>query len=61
MSLLPMPKDLNRDKIAKALMLLSAFLFGLLIPGRFSVTTTPSLVHRIYLISVSGNDFWQML
>jgi signal peptidase I/conjugal transfer pilin signal peptidase TrbI len=46
-----MPKDLNRDKIAKALMLLSAFLFGLLIPGRFSVTTTPSLVHRIYLIS----------
>ena len=32
-------------------MLLSAFLFGLLIPGRFSVTTTPSLVHRIYLIS----------
>ena len=49
--MLPMPKDWNRDKIAKALMLLSAFIFGLLIPGRFSVTTTPSLVHRIYLIS----------
>jgi signal peptidase I/conjugal transfer pilin signal peptidase TrbI len=32
-------------------MLLSAFAFGLLIPGRFSVTTTPSLVHRIYLVS----------
>ena len=49
--MLPMLTSLNRDKIAKALMLLSAFLFGLLIPGRFSVTTTPSLVHRIYLIS----------
>ena len=47
----PMLKNLNRDKIGKCLMLLSAFLFGLLIPGRFSVTTTPSLVHRIYLIS----------
>jgi conjugal transfer pilin signal peptidase TrbI len=49
--LLPMQKDWNRDKTAKCLMLLSAFVFGLLIPGRFSVTTTPSLVHRIYLIS----------
>lgn len=49
--MLPMPKNLNRDKVAKCLMLLSAFFFGLLIPARFSVTTTPSLVHRIYLIS----------
>ncbi len=49
--MLPTPKNWNRDKTAKCLMLLSAFAFGLLIPGRFSVTTTPSLVHRIYLIS----------
>ena len=46
-----MMKNLNRDAIAKCLMLLTAFLFGLLIPSRFSVTTTPSLVHRVYLIS----------
>ena len=46
-----MQKNWNRDKTAKGLMLLSAFAFGLLIPGRFSVTTTPSLTHRIYLIS----------
>ncbi|OPY66947.1 MAG: Peptidase S26 [Syntrophorhabdus sp. PtaU1.Bin050] len=49
--MLPMQKNWNRDKTAKGLMLLSAFAFGLLIPGRFSVTTTPSLTHRIYLIS----------
>jgi conjugal transfer pilin signal peptidase TrbI len=49
--LLPMQKNWNRDKTAKCLMLLSAFVFGLLIPGRFSITTTPSLIHRIYLIS----------
>ncbi len=49
--MLPMQKNWNRDKTAKCLMLLSAFFFGLLIPGRFSVTTTPSLIHRIYLIS----------
>lgn len=49
--MLRMLKSLNRDKIAKCLMLFSALVFGLLIPGRFSVTTTPSLVHRIYLIS----------
>lgn len=46
-----MQKNWNRDKTAKGLMLLSAFAFGLLIPGRFSITTTPSLTHRIYLIS----------
>jgi conjugal transfer pilin signal peptidase TrbI len=49
--LLPMQKNWNRDKTTKCLILLSAFFFGLLIPGRFSVTTTPSLTHRIYLMS----------
>ncbi len=49
--MLPTQKNWNRDKTVKCLMLLSAFAFGLLIPGRFSVTTTPSLSHRIYLVS----------
>ena len=62
-----MVRDLNRDRLARLfpllkkpdrevtnrlLMLLAAFLFGLLIPSRFSVTMTPSLIHRIYLISL---------
>ena len=47
----PLLKKPDREVMSRGLMLLAAFLFGLLIPSRFSVTMTPSLVHRIYLIS----------
>jgi signal peptidase I/conjugal transfer pilin signal peptidase TrbI len=47
----PLLKKPDREVASRALMLLAAFLFGLFIPSRFSVTMTPSLVHRIYLIS----------
>jgi signal peptidase I/conjugal transfer pilin signal peptidase TrbI len=47
----PLLKRPDREVTNRLLMLLAAFLFGLLIPSRFSVTMTPSLVHRIYLIS----------
>ncbi len=47
----PLLKRPDREVTSRLLMLLAAFLFGLLIPSRFSVTMTPSLIHRIYLIS----------
>ena len=47
----PLLKRPDREVTNRLLMLLAAFLFGLLIPSRFSVTMTPSLIHRIYLIS----------
>ena len=47
----PLFKKPDREVLSRGLMLLAAFLFGLVIPSRFSVTTTPSLIHRVYLIS----------
>ncbi len=47
----PLLKKPDGELMSRGLMLLAAFLFGLLIPSRFSVTMTPSLVHRVYLIS----------
>ena len=50
--LFPLLKKPDREVTNRLLMLLAAFIFGLLIPSRFSVTVTPSLIHRIYLISL---------
>lgn len=41
----------RRDNLSKMFMLLSAFIIGLLIPSRISVTVSNSLEHRIYLVS----------
>ncbi len=45
------PKSWNRDNISKILMLTSAFMIGLLLPGRISVTVTKSLKNRVYIVS----------
>ena len=44
-------KNTKRNKLRDVLVIISAFVFGLMIPARFSVTVTPSLDKRVYLIS----------
>ena len=45
-----MLKSLNREKMSKGFIVISALFTGFVIPSKFSVTTTPSLVHRVYFI-----------
>ena len=45
------PRSWNRDSISKILMLASAFMLGLLLPGRISVTVSKSLEKRVYIVS----------
>lgn len=44
-------KNFSRNEVCQIAMIASAFAIGLLIPSRISVTITPSLQHRVFLVA----------